>query len=942
MPAKTKRQRKPKTKKKIARPQDEIKLPAATDWRTSDSDERNRRLLRALDEKPKIKNLTPEHPVYSNFDVQSPSGMTYEVELRSIEPRRTYCTCTDFRINGLGTCKHVEAVILYLQSRLRKRAYNSAVDAGSDRVDVIVDFDRQTLQVDSRRSLRGVLGRLFGTDRRLATDISIEEALETLASCKVKGLRISRQVSDWYEHHHRSEENLALRRSYEQRVQRGKYSGQETKVPLYPYQREGMLHLAFGERAMVADEMGLGKTIQAIAACALLHRLGQANRVLIVAPASLKTEWEEQITQFTDLSYQIVYGPKLKRLSAYQNRSPFFTLVNYEQIRPDALDINEYLQADIVVLDEAQRIKNWNTLTARSVKRLKSRYAFVLTGTPIENRIDELYSIVDFLDPSVLGPLFRFNRRYYEFDDRGRPSDYCNLGELHERVKPVMLRRLKRDVEAELPERTDRNHFVEMSKTQQSSYAYHSEIVAKLTRIAQSRPLRKEEQERLMRELAMMRMLCDTCYILDDKDKTCPKLEELDHILDEYLSEPEVKILIFSEWVRMLELIRERVIKKGIGYAWHTGSVPQPKRREEIRAFKSDPDCRVFLCSESGGVGLNLQNASVVINCDLPWNPAKLEQRIARAWRKHQKRAVSVINLVSRNTIEHGMLGTLEAKRDLAQGVLDLEGDLDKITLKGGGRAFVEKLDQVLTKVETLKAKEKKQKAAKKKASLLAKDPILAFASSCAESLTKEFVRCEEHFLQSDEPSVLIVIVKQLTPQVEEQIKRKHQALLQSGPNSGAQPTTLQIIDEHTAEAIQQLEKSGLLQSTTRAIRHLTSELGSEQRGLGAGELARAKQEMEEARKKVKMAHLLDGGGFSVEARAALIEAITHAARMLSIREGFPEPKDLADAFQPPLGRLWQGAEETVKRFIDDVDDDTITNTTILTTLRQVLAQPLE
>ena len=134
-----------------------------------------------------------------------------------------------------------------------------------------------------------------------------------------------------------------------------------------------------------------------------------------------------------------------------------------------------------------------------------------------------------------------------------------------------------------------------------------------------------------------------------------------------------------------------------LGFAWHTGTVPQKRRRAEINAFKSDPLCRVFLSTDSGAAGLNLQNASVVINCDLPWNPAKLEQRIARAWRKHQTRPVTVINLVSENTIEHRMLGTLSNKQALADGVLDRMGDLKEIKLQSGRQAFLAKLQQLVT-----------------------------------------------------------------------------------------------------------------------------------------------------------------------------------------------------------------------------------------------------
>ena len=187
-----------------------------------------------------------------------------------------------------------------------------------------------------------------------------------------------------------------------------------------------------------------------------------------------------------------------------------------------------------------------------------------------------------------------------------------------------------------------------------------------------------------------MRMICDTNFILDPGDRTCPKLAELEKILDDCVAN-DAKVIVFSEWERMLQLVRDRCDEREIGYAWHTGSVPQQRRRAEINAFKQDPRCRVYLSTDSGATGLNLQAASVVINCDLPWNPAKLEQRIARAWRKHQTKPVTVINLVSENTLEHRMLETLALKQSVAASVLDQGGKVKEIKLRSGRQAMIER-----------------------------------------------------------------------------------------------------------------------------------------------------------------------------------------------------------------------------------------------------------
>src|SRR6266853_6437883 len=306
------------TKRKLS---SEIEVPSPHDWRTTDADEINRRRLRAREESFRIANADPAHSIFSNFRVQSASGMTYSVEVRDLRQRHFACECVDFRINGLGTCKHVEAVLLHLAARFC-RLFKAAQQSGSNRTEVVVDSNADTLRVlNGHGELPDPLQKWFDTEGNLANpDVSGETALTALQQLREAGfpqIRISQEVVGWLENRRRAAERKQLRREYELKVQSGEWPVHETKVPLFPYQREGMLHLAFTERALLADEMGLGKTIQAIAACALLHRLGKAQRVLVITPASLKTEWEEQIQRFTELSYQLVFGGLAQRLKAY-------------------------------------------------------------------------------------------------------------------------------------------------------------------------------------------------------------------------------------------------------------------------------------------------------------------------------------------------------------------------------------------------------------------------------------------------------------------------------------------------------------------------------------------------------------------------------------------------------------------------------------------------
>jgi superfamily II DNA or RNA helicase len=878
-------------------------------WRTTDADEIAKRRYRAQTESLRVQNLDGRFPIYSNFAVKSESGLRYSVEIRSVSQRRFSCNCVDFRINGLGTCKHVEATLLNLEARYR-RLYSLAQNNGAERVDIVPDLASGALRME------GLNGKLPTAIKRIVDGDGIihmedpEEALALLQNANIPSLRVSQEVAPWLEARRRAQERRNALREYERKTQSGEWPAQETLVPLYPYQREGMLHLAFNERSLLADEMGLGKTIQAIAACALLRRLGKASRALVVAPASLKTEWEEQIQRFTDLSYQLIYGQRGRRLRLYGS-APFFTIVNYEQMLGDALDVNKQLQPDIIILDEAQRIKNWNTKTAQAVKRLQSRYAFILTGTPIENRIDDIHSLMSFLDPSVLGPLFRFNRDFYNLDERGRPMGYRNLEQLHGRIRPFLLRRRKADVETELPDRTDQRYFVPLSPAQADSYASHEAQVARLVSIAKKRPLTQQESDKLQRELAMMRMICDTNYILDPEDRTCPKLVELEKILEECRNNGDVKVLVFSEWARMLELVKGLCEQMQIGYALHTGSVPQRRRRAEIQLFKSDPNCRVFLSTDSGATGLNLQNASVVVNCDLPWNPARLEQRIARAWRKHQTRPVTVIHLVSERTIEQRMLETLSSKQALADGVLDMRGDLSAIRFRGGKQAFLARLEQLISPAPKPGAPVTRKKT-------LPVDRGLGFSDIARKILGSACIRCEERYPAEGPQSVIVVVVDREAPLYREKLSAPFEEFFGREVTDPLAPVSLEVIDRSTDEAMARLVAAGLISLNTRAVRELGASGGESASQLTEAERQIAQEHRMQANRKLKMAALLGGGGLLEEERDALLQAGLWLGKALGVENRVAEPGSLEDALRPPHALFWGSSLSIIRDYASD------------------------
>jgi len=671
-----------------------------------------RRRQRGIEEVRSVINRG-SHPLFSPFEVTSLSGRTYRVQVRSLAEMHNTCTCPDYRTNLIGTCKHIEGVLQHLKAKHGKRLAILAKQRPPG-TQIYLHYEQEItvrvgLPLPSRMPLHELLGRHFDPQGVLLG--SVTGTLPGLLAA-IEGLpthdRALIQVDDAVrEHLELCQDREAVQKQKEwflDQVQQGQRSFTVLSTRLYPYQEVGSLHLAFGCRAMLADDMGLGKTVQAIAACALLKQLRDIQKVLVVTPASLKHQWAREIRRFSSLPVTVVQGGLLARRRAYAEPS-FFTVVNYELVRRDIEEL-EGLRANVIILDEAQRIKNWRTKTAGAVKRLRSRYAFVLTGTPLENRLDELYSIFQFLDPRILGPLWHFNDRFYQLEQRPDGSykvlGYRNLDQLRATIGPYVLRRTREAVLQDLPARVDNHFFVEMTDLQWQAYNEFKEIVARLLAKAKRRPLTPRERDILLKSLIKMRLICNALALHDrdippkDREKTSPKLQELHQILTDEIVNNGHKALVFSQWADMLALTEPVIRRLGLVYVKLTGAVPSAKRGALIDRFFADPDCRVFLSTDAGGLGLNLQAASLVINLDLPWNPAVLEQRIGRAHRHGQSSTVHVLNLIAKDTIEERILDTLAAKRHVFAGVFGTEERLTEISFRDAGQDLLRRLDEML------------------------------------------------------------------------------------------------------------------------------------------------------------------------------------------------------------------------------------------------------
>lgn len=656
----------------------------------------------AVDLDLKLKNVGAE-PVFSEYEVTNPvSKGKYRTAIRGERLGDNFCSCPDFAVNTLGTCKHIEFVLNRLR---RRRGGEAALAAG-----YTPTYSEVYLRYGARREVVFRAGSTCppGIRRSAARYFDGNGVMKPSAFGRFHRF-LEKVTSDGQDHEVRCyDDALAFvsrvrdREALVQRINMAFPKGAEAsafdgllKAELYPYQREGALFAARTGRCLMADDMGLGKTVQAIAAAEILARHADLRKVLVICPTSLKHQWQREIERFSGRSARVIEGLKPARARGYEAQA-FYKIVNYDVVHRDLEEIRK-VEPDLVILDEAQRIKNWKTRAAQSVKRIESDHAIVLTGTPLENRLEELHSIVEFVDRYRLGPMFRFLHTHQHVDDGGRVVGYHRLDEVSRTLAPILLRRTKAKVLKELPERIEKRFFLEMTSQQKVLHEENREIVSKIVyKWRRYGYLSEIDQRRLMVALQYMRMVCDSTYLLDQKTEHGPKADEVVSYLGDVLEDPAAKVVVFSQWLRMHELIQQRIEAHGWGHVLFHGGVPGSKRKALVARFREDPECRVFLSTDAGGVGLNLQAANVVANVDLPWNPAVLEQRIGRVHRLGQHRPVRVANFIAQDTIEERMLDVLAFKRSVFAGVLD--GGSKEVFL-GGSRLkkFMETVEKVST-----------------------------------------------------------------------------------------------------------------------------------------------------------------------------------------------------------------------------------------------------
>ena len=446
----------------------------------------------------------------------------------------------------------------------------------------------------------------------------------------------------------------------------------ELQKILRPYQEEGVKWLRMLEKGgyggILGDDMGLGKTLQTLAWLSLERCKPEASGhpALVVCPSSLVENWAEEAERFLPgIRVCPIMGSKRKEL--WEKASEVDLLIlSYGMLRRD-LKQAETVFWSALILDEAQHIKNPGTQNALAAKKLNADTRLVLTGTPMENQVRDLWSLMDFLMPGYLGSQSSFKKRFGSLIGSGGPGAATAMNVLRKKLKPFLLRRLKQDVAKDLPPRLERRVFCDLSPQQQVLY---DEVKAAV----QSEAERGKSKLAVLQGLMKLRQICGhpslvtgKPVITDESGKLLSFLELLDEVID-----GGHRVLVFSQFTSMLAILKKVLEERDIAYAYLDGSTQH--RQSLVHEFNANEDLPVFLISlKAGGSGLNLTGADVVIHFDPWWNPAVEDQATDRAHRIGQKKTVYALKLITRNTVEAKVARMQDQKRELIEAAL--EGD---------------------------------------------------------------------------------------------------------------------------------------------------------------------------------------------------------------------------------------------------------------------------
>ena len=524
-----------------------------------------------------------------------------------------------------------------------------------DEKNIILDFDYNPVVIKFIKE--NFDGRKF---RKKSKDwvIPKHHIVEVVEKLKKLDFKITRKAFEEYKQRKRVEKNL-------KNIKKGDFSEEDekilekTKLPLYDYQKKGALFMYKNESALLGDEPGLGKTIQSLS----VTEMREAEKILIICPASLKLNWKDEIEKwYDDPKIIVIDGRKEKRDELWKEEAKYY-IMNYELLIRDLEEIKEN-EWDFIIADEATRIKNPKAKQSKAIKKIDAKYRLALTGTPLSNNTQDIWNIMDFCKPEILGNYWMFQSKYCIKNRFGGIEGYKNLDRLREVLSTHMIRREKNKVLDELPPKTYTTRYVELSQEERKVYNAIKEDIK--DEIKEYGVEEGKGISNVLVKMVRLKQVTDYPGLISDCNKSS-KMNTLKELLEDIMY-GNSKAIIFSQFSQITDIMMEELSE--YDPLLISGKVDKPKRKENNDKFQNNDKNRLMIMTEAGGFGLNLQKAEYIIHYDLPWSIAKKEQREGRAHRIGQKNNLTVFDIVTENTIDEHVARILKKKQKISDKIL--------------------------------------------------------------------------------------------------------------------------------------------------------------------------------------------------------------------------------------------------------------------------------
>ena len=586
--------------------------------------------------------------IYGEHHLTNEKGLTYRLTFRDLERKHGYCSCPDYGTNKLGTCKHL---IYAFENLNRNMAIVPEVLPVYPFIEVFLNPFRE-LKISwfypekPIGAVAELLYRYFGNKNYIEDD-QVEQFLGFLNNASgFKQILVRPEVMKKVEKAH---EAAALK----QISKNAHFDFSLLNKPLLPYQETGVQFVTFKTGAILADEIGLDKTSQAIAAAIMKKQFLGFRSTLVICPSSLKITWKNTIESLTNEHAIIVQGTTEERTLLYQSGEAFFKIVNFDTLVRDQ-HIIRLFPPDLVTIDDAQKIKNYTTVTSSAIKSIPRRHTLLLTSSPPESDLLELYSLVLFVDQELLTPLWEFSYQhcYFNPENKNKVVGYYDLDVLWQRINKIVLRRTKSEVIKQLPQIINLDVPV---KTDTRQVSLQIKFASEALSVLSQNIITPYDVRKLSILFEKLRMTASSVSLVEESAKTAPKTDELKNILVDKLRNPgiENKVVIITSWQKMSNLIQRMLRIQRINFVEIQPDMPSHKKKELALMFGKNQDVNVLLTTDDNAKAINFQLVDTIINFDISENtysrnhwPGTIDPLVNR------NKSLTIINLISENSVE--------------------------------------------------------------------------------------------------------------------------------------------------------------------------------------------------------------------------------------------------------------------------------------------------